>query len=152
MPWYKLSRKDIEFELQDDHLKSFETTKKDLLQATKLHLRLAKQGQQYVILCDASYYSDGFVLMIEDYLVEKDGRKKQAYEPVSFGSQLFLTSQLKMSTYCKEYLALYFALEHFSHFIWGAEKPTIILTDNKSLQVFFNQNHFIHRFRTLWIE
>ena len=86
MPWYKLLRKDVEFELQDDHLKSFETIKKDLLQATKTTLRLAKPGRQYVILCDASYYSSGFVLMIEDYLVEKDGKKKQAYAPVSFGS------------------------------------------------------------------
>ena len=79
MPWYKLLRKDVEFELQDDHLKSFETINKDLLQATKTTLRLAKPGQQYVILCDASYYSSGFVLMIEDYLLEKDGKIKSAY-------------------------------------------------------------------------
>ena len=147
MPWYKLLRKDVEFELQDDHLKSFETIKKDLLQATKTTLRLAKPGQQYVILCDASYYSSGFVLMIEDYLVEKDGKTKQAYAPVSFGSQLFNISQLKMSTYCKEFLALYFALEHFSHFIWGAEKPVIVLTDNKSLTSFF-QSKSLHP--SLW--
>ena len=114
MPWYKLLLKDVEFELQDDHLKSLETIKKDLLEATKTTLRLAKPGQHYVILCDASYYSSGFVLMIKDYLVENDGKKKQAYAPVSFGSQLFNTSQLKMSTYCKEFLALYFAPEHFS--------------------------------------
>ena len=137
MPWYKLLRKDVEFELQDDYLKGFETIKKDLLQATKTTLRLPKPGQQYVILCNASYYSNGYVLMIEDCLVENDGKKKQAYAPVSFGSQLFNTSQLKMSTYCKEFLALYFALEYFSHFIWGAEKPVIALTDNKSLTTFF---------------
>ena len=83
MPWYKLFRKDVEFELQDDHLKSFETIKKDLLQATKTTLRLTKQGQQHTILCDASYYSSGIVLMIEDYLVEKGGKKKQAYAPLS---------------------------------------------------------------------
>ena len=147
MPWHKLLRKNVEFELQDDHLQSFETIKKDLLQATKTTLRLAKPGQQYVILCDASYYSSRFVLMIEDYLVEKDGKKKQAYAPVSFGSQLFNTSQLKMSTYCKEFLALYFALEHFSHFIWGAEKPVIVLTDNKSLTNFF-QSKSLHP--SLW--
>ena len=75
-------------------LQSFDTVKKDLLQATKTTLRLAKPGQQYVILCDVSCYSSGFVLMIEDYLDEKDGKKKQAYAPVSFGSQLFNTSQL----------------------------------------------------------
>ena len=75
--------------------------------------------------------------MIEENLVEKDGKKKQAFAPVSFGSQLFNTSQLKMCTYCKEFLALYFALEHFSHFIWSAEKPVMVLTDNKSLTSFF---------------
>ena len=143
MPWYKLLRKDVEFIIDDEHLRSFDEIKKNLLQATKTTLRLAKPGQQYVILCDASYYSSGFVLMIEDYLEQKDGTKRQAYAPVSFGSQLFNTSQLKMSTYCKEFLALYFALEYFSHFIWGAEKPVIILTDNKSLTSFF-QSKSLH--------
>ena len=147
MPWYKLLRKDVDFALQDEHLESLETIKQDLLQATKTTLRLAKAGQQYVILCDASYYSSGFVLMIEDYLEQKDGTKKQAYAPVSFGSQLFNTSQLKMSTYCKEFLALYFALANFSHFIWGAEKPVIVLTDNKSLTCFF-QSKSLHP--SLW--
>ena len=46
-----------------------------------------------------------------------------------------------MSTYCKEFLALCFALEYFSHFIWGAEKPVIILTD-KSLTSFFQSKSF----------
>ena len=129
--------------LQDDYLESFDNIKKDLLKATETTLRLAKPGQQYVILCDASYYSSGFVLMFEDYLEQKDGKKKQAYAPVSYGSQLFNASQLKMSTYCKEFPALYFALEYFSHFIWGAEKPVIILTDNKSLTSFF-QSKLLH--------
>ena len=75
--------------------------------------------------------------MIEDYLEQKDGKKKQAYAPVSYRSQLFNASQLKMSTYCKEFLALYFALEFFSHFIWGADKPVTILPGNKSLTSFF---------------
>ena len=106
IPWYKLLRKDVEFILQIEHLQSFDNIKKDWLKATETTLRLAKPGQQYVIMCDASYYSSGFVLMIEDYLEQKDGKKKQAYAPVSYGSQLFNASQLKMSTYCKEFLAL----------------------------------------------
>ena len=90
MPWYKLLRKDVEFALKDEHLKSFEVLKKDLLQATQTTLRLEKPGQQYVILCDASYYSSIFVLMIEDYLYQKGGKKKQAYAPVSFGFQILI--------------------------------------------------------------
>ena len=48
-----------------------------------------------------------------------------------------------MSTYCKKFLALYFSLECFSLFIWGAEKPVIVLTDNKSLTNFF-QSKLLH--------
>ena len=49
MPWYKLLRRDGNFFLSDDHLKSFETLKNDLLQARTTTLRLAKPGQQYVV-------------------------------------------------------------------------------------------------------
>ena len=51
-----------------------------------------------------------------------------------------------MSTYCKEFLALYFALEYFFLFIWGAEKPVNILTDitdHKSLTSLF-QSKSLH--------
>ena len=42
-----------------------------------------------------------------------------------------------MSIYWKEFLSLYFASETCSHFIWGTEKPVLKLTDNKSLNRFF---------------
>ena len=32
---------------------------------------------------------------------------------------------------------MYFDLDAFSHFIWGCEKPVLVLTDNKSLTFFF---------------
>ena len=137
MPWFKLLRKNVEFLLEDEQLKSFDNIEKDLLKATEITIRLTKPGQQFVILRDASYYSSGFVLTIEDYLEQKDGKKKQAYASVSYKSQFSKASQLKMSTYCKEFLALYFALEYFSLFIWGAEIPVIILTDNKSVTCSF---------------
>ena len=63
--------------------------------------------------------------------------KRKNYAPVSFGSRVFNTAQLKLSIYCNEFLALYFALEHFSHFLWGADKPVIVPTDNRSLVQFF---------------
>ena len=105
-----------------------------MIQATTLTLRLPKPGLQYVILCDASYHGTGFVLMVEYY--EKTEEVK-TYAPVLFGSRLFNTGQLKFSIYYKEFLALYFALDHFSHYIWGSAKPVIVLTDNRSLTQFF---------------
>ena len=137
LPFYKLLRKNVEHYITDDHKKSLKTLKDDLVKATELTLRLAKPGMQYVLLCDASYYGAGFVLMIEDYVKDQKAKERKTYAPVAFGTKLFNEAQLKFSTYYKEFLGLYFALDHFSHFIWGTEKPVIILTDNKSLVQFF---------------
>ena len=120
----------------EDHYKNLETLKADLIQATTLTLRLPKPGLQYVILCDASYHGTGFVLMVEDY-VKNEKNEVKTYEPVSFGFRLFNTAQLKFSIYYKEFLALYFALDHFSHYIWGSAKPVIVLTDNRNHTQFF---------------
>ena len=136
IPFYKLLRKNVSLEITDEIKNAFENLKEKLNLTTTQTLRLAKPGIQYAILCDASYHSSGFVLMIEDYVKNDKGESVKSYAPVSFGSKVFNTAQLKMSIYCKEFLSLYFALETFSHFIWGSEKPVLILTDNKSLTRF----------------
>ena len=147
LPFYKLLRKDVEFKTTKEHSEALDVLKTDLRNATNSTLRLAKPGLQYVLLCDASYHGTGFVLMIEDYLLDQQGKEKKVYAPVSFGSRLFGPTQLKFSVYYKEFLALYFALDHFAHFIWGATKPVLVLTDNRSLTQFF-QSKSIHP--SLW--
>ena len=137
LPFYKLLRKENAFTISNDHHESLNTLKADITRATGLTLRLAKPGLQYVILCDASFHGTGFVLMIEDYLIDQNGKRKKIHAPVSFSSRLFTTTQLKFSVYNKEFLALYFALDHFAHFIWGATKLVQVLTDNISLTQFF---------------
>ena len=86
-------------------------------------------------------------MMIEDYLIDQKGKTKKSYAPVSFGSRLFTTTQVKFSVYYKEFLALYFALDHFADFIWGATKRVLVSTDNRSLTQFF-QSKSIHP--SLW--
>ena len=71
--------------------------------------------------------------MIEDYLIDQKGKTKKINAPASFGSRLFTTTQLKFSAYIQNFLALYFSSDHFAHFIWGATKPVLILTDKKKL-------------------
>ena len=66
--------------------------------------------------------------MIEDYLIDEKGKTKDTYAPVSYGSGVYTTTQLKLSVYYKEFLALYFALDLFARFIWGATKPVLLLT------------------------
>ena len=57
--------------------------------------------------------------------------------PVAFGSKIFSPAQFKMSIYSKEFLAIYMAFLEFTHFLSEATKPTIVLTDNKSVTRFF---------------
>ena len=106
-------------------------------------LRLTKPGLQYVILCDASFHGTGFVLMIEDYLIDQKSKTKKTYAPEFSGSKLFTTTQLKLSVYFKQFLALYFTLDLFAHFIWGASKPVLVLADNRSPTQHF-QSKSIH--------
>ena len=137
LPSYKLLRKENVFTITNDHLESLNTLKADPTRATDLTLRLAKPGLQYVIFCDASFHGTGFVLMIEDYLIDRKGNTKKTYGPVDFGSRLFTTTQLKVSVYYNEFLALSFALDHFAHFIWDSTKPVLVLTENRSRTQFF---------------
>ena len=53
------------------------------------------------------------------------------------GSKTFTPSQLKMSIYAKEFVAIYYAFKEFGHIFWGTPQPVIILTDNKSVTKFF---------------
>ena len=75
--------------------------------------------------------------MIEDNPDQKIQSKRKTYAPVAFGSKIFSPAQLKMSIYSKEFLAIYMALLEFAHILWEATKPTIVLTDNKSVTRFF---------------
>ena len=135
IPFYALLKQDTNFTITDSHHEALQTLKDDLLRATEQTLRLAMPHQQYVILCVASYHGAGFVLMIQDYT--KDAKLQKTFAPVSFGSKVFTKPQLELSIYCKEFLALYYALETFAHYIWGAKHPVVVFTDNKSLSHFF---------------
>ena len=75
--------------------------------------------------------------MIEDIPNQKIQSKRKTYAPVAFGSKIFSPAQLKKSMYSKEFLAIYMAFLEFAHILWEATKPTIVLTDNKSVTGFF---------------
>ena len=135
--FYKLLLKESKITTNEEHKDKLESLKTDLFEATKMTLSLPKPGLQYIPLCDASYYAAGFVLMFEDYVSTTSTKQKKTYAPVSFGSQLFNTAQLKFSPYYKEFLALYFALDQFAHFLWCSNQPVIVLTNNRSLTQFF---------------
>ena len=98
-------------------------------------------------MTDGNFKNAGYALMIEENADEKLTSVKKTYAPVAFGSKTFSPSQIKMSIYAKEFLAIYFAFMEYSHILWGSTEPVIVLTDNKSVTRFF-QTKIIPR--ALW--
>ena len=88
-------------------------------------------------MTDATFRSAGYALMVEDNPDQKIQSKRKTYAPLAFGSKVFSPAQLKMSIYSKEFLAIYMAFLEFAHILWETSKPTIVLTDNKSVTRFF---------------
>ena len=76
--------------------------------------------------------------MIKVYMINQKGKTEKTYALVFFGSRHFTTTQLKFLVYDKKFLALYFALDQFAHFVSGATKPLLHLIDNRNLTHFFH--------------
>ena len=124
---------DWHFQLKE----TFDSVNKALSDACELSLKQPIPGKQLVLMTDASFRSAGYALMIEDNPDQKIQSKRKTYAPVAFGTRIFSPAQFKMSIYSKEFLAIYMAFLEFAHILWEATKPTIVLTDNKSVTRFF---------------
>ena len=63
--------------------------------------------------------------------------RRQTFAPVALVSKAISPAQPKMFIYCNEFLAIYHALFDFSHILWEATVPTLVMADNKSVTRFF---------------
>ena len=136
-PFYKLFKTEVAINITSELKETFDSVNKALSDACELALKQAIPGKQLVLMTDASFRSAGYALMIEDNPDQKLKTKRKTYAPVAFGSKIFSPAKLKMSKYSKEFLAIYMAFFEFAHISWEATKPTIVLTDNKSVSRFF---------------
>ena len=136
-PFYKLFKAEVPINITSELKETFDSVNKTLSGACQLALKQPIPGKQLVLMTDASFRSAGCALMIEDNPDQKIQSKKKTYAPVAFGSKVFSPAQLKMSIYWKEFLAIYMAFLEFAHILWETSKPTIVLTDNKSVTRFF---------------
>ena len=136
-PFYKLLKTDVAINITQDLIDTFELVNKALDDACELALKQPLPGKQLVLMTDASFRSAGYALMMEDDPQQKLSSKRKTFAPIAFGSKIFSPAQLKMSIYSKEFLAIYLAFVEFSHILWEATMPTIVLTDNKSVTRFF---------------
>ena len=136
-PFYKILKAEIPTNITSELKETFDSVNKALSDACQLALKQPIPGKQLVLLTDASFRSAGYTLMIEDNPDQKIQSKRKTYAPVAFGSKVFSPAQLKMPIYSKKILAIYMAFLEFAHILWETSKPTIVLTDNKSVTRFF---------------
>ena len=136
-PFYKLLKAEVPINITSDLKETFDSVNKALSDACQLALKQPIPGKQLVLMTDASFRSAGYALMIEDNSEQKYQSKRKTYAPVAFGSNVSSPAQPKISIYSKEFLAIYMAFLEFAHILWETSKPTIVLTDNKSVTRFF---------------
>ena len=134
---YELLKSDAKITISEELIDNFKAIKASLAEACGLALRQLVAGNQYVLMTDASFRASGYALMIEENDDKKLLSKRKTFAPVAFGSRVFSPSQLKMSIYCKEFLAIYHAFLEYSHILWQTTLPTLVLTDNRSVTRFF---------------
>ena len=136
-PFYKLLKAEVPINITSELKQTFDSVNKALSDACQLALKQPIPGKQLVLMTDASFRCTGYALMIEDNPDQKIKSKRKTYAPVAFGSKIFSPAQLKMSIYSKKFLAIYMAFLEFANTLWEATKPTIVLTNNKSVKRFF---------------
>ena len=134
---YELLKADAKITISEELVDNFKATNASLAEACGLALRQPIAGKQYVLMTDASFRASGYAIMIEENDNKKILSKRKTFAPVAFGSRVVFPSQLKMSIYCKEFLAIYHAFLEYSHILWETTLPTLVLTDNRSVTRFF---------------
>ena len=136
-PFYKMLKTEVLINITSELKETFDSVNKALGDACELALKQPITGKQLFLMMDASFRSAGYALMIEDNPDQKIQSKRKTYDPVAFDSKIFSPAQLKMSIYSREFLAIYIKFLGLPHILWEATKPTIVLTDNKSVTRFF---------------
>ena len=132
-PFYNLLKTEVPINITLELKQIFDSVNKTLSDACQLALEQPIPGKQLVLRTDASFKSAGYSLMIEGKPDQKIQSKRKTYAHVAFGSKIFSPAQLKLSIYSQEFLATYMALLEFANIVWEATKPTIVLTDNKTV-------------------
>ena len=118
-------------------VEQFNEINRDLDKCSQLALKQPLPNKQLVLMTDASFTAAGYDILTEHDPNQKYISVKKSYAPIAYGSKTFTPSQLKMSIYAKEFLAIYYAFKEFGHVFWGTPPPVIILTDDKSVTRFF---------------
>ena len=136
-PFYKMLKSDEKVLVSKELVQQFEEINKALDKCGDLALQKPIPNKQIALMTDANFGAAGYAVLIEDDPNQKFTSFRKSHAPVAYGLKIFTPAQIKMSIYAKEFLAIYFAFKEFGQIFWGAPKPVIILTDNKTVTRFF---------------
>ena len=127
---YQLLKADAKITISEELVDNFKEINANLAEACGLALRHLVPGKQYVLMTDASFSASSYELAIEENAERKLLSKRKTFAPVAFGSCVFYPAKVKMSIYCKKFLAIYHAFLENIHNLWETTIPTLVLTDN----------------------
>ena len=96
-----------------DIIKEFREINEALARCCQLALRQPSPGKQLVLMTDASFQAAGYAVLLEDDPNQKYTSTRKTYAPIADGSKTYSPSQIKMSIYAKEFLAIYMAFKNF---------------------------------------
>ena len=136
-PFFKLLKETSQFCIPNTVLDTFNELNQQLEKSSSLALKQPIKNKQLILMTDASFTAAGYAIMIEDDPNQKLQSRRKTYAPIAFGSKTFNPTQIKMSIYANEFLAIYFAFSEFGHLMWVSVFPVIVFTDNRSVTRFF---------------
>ena len=128
LDFYELLKADNQIKVTEDLLDYYKAINAALAEACGLALKQPISGRQYVLMTDASFRASGYAQMIVAL---------GSLKAVALGSEVLSPAQLKMSIYCKEFLAIYHAFVEYSHILWETILPTLVMTDSRLVTRFF---------------
>ena len=104
--FFKLLKETPQFGITNTILDKFSDLNQQLEKSCSLALKQPIKNKQLILMTDASFTAAGYAIMIEDNPNQKFQSRRKTYAPIAFGSKTFNPTQLRMSIYAKEFLAV----------------------------------------------
>ena len=131
-PFYKLLEPELPVKITSELKKRFVLVREALSDPCELALKQNILGKQLVLLTDASFRSAGFALLIEDNPDQYTQSKRKTL-PWRLDQEFHPCTTQDVHPLQR----IYMAFIECANFLWEASKPTIVLTDNKSVTRLF---------------
>ena len=119
--FYTLPKSENKVTITQQPIRKNAELNKALDAACGLALKQPLLNKKLLLATDASFQAPGYALMTEENLEQNICTTRKLFAPIAFGSQVFTTAQLKISTYCKEIRGFYHAFLDYSHMLWDAQ-------------------------------